>query len=309
MTGPHEQRQEIEDDLAPVMARSMRRFLMEVRTEAVKVALTEPSLTAAGEQRDPLTLGKLSGWWESAVDERVMSAVDRAFRKIYKQVSGGRITATSLDAASAYLARVRDRLVRGIDPPIQQDAFDRVRVATAEAIGDGWSRKQLAARISAELSWETDGPYWRKELARVDHEIDLILDPLGPPGTPARETARLHDARVSSLQVSRARCISRLDAEESYWTVRANRIARTEATGAHGYASVRALSDEGRTSKTWLATGDGRTRLSHAEVSGSTVALDAEFLVGGYRMHIPGDPSAPAAEVVNCRCCIVGGDL
>jgi hypothetical protein len=32
------------------------------------------------------------------------------------------------------------------------------------------------------------------------------------------------------------------------------------------------------------------------------INLNEKFLVGGYPMAYPGDGSAPASEIVNCRC-------
>jgi hypothetical protein len=54
--------------------------------------------------------------------------------------------------------------------------------------------------------------------------------------------------------------------------------------------------------KRWLATEDQRTRPDHREADGQTVPFGGMFVVGGYLMSHPHDPTAPAKEVVNCRC-------
>lgn len=51
--------------------------------------------------------------------------------------------------------------------------------------------------------------------------------------------------------------------------------------------------------KQWDAALDGRTRDSHRRVDGEVRELDEKFSNG---LMFPGDPSGPAAEVVNCRC-------
>ena len=56
--------------------------------------------------------------------------------------------------------------------------------------------------------------------------------------------------------------------------------------------------------KEWIASFDDRTRSSHSEADGQIVMANDTFFVGGSQMMFPGDPSAPAAEVVNCRCSI-----
>lgn len=86
---------------------------------------------------------------------------------------------------------------------------------------------------------------------------------------------------------------------------RATLIARTEFIGAQNGASLAAVRiADVATSKTWLATNDARTRIDHADASGQTVPLQDAFSVGGVEMMFPGDQSAPADEVCNCRCTI-----
>lgn len=86
---------------------------------------------------------------------------------------------------------------------------------------------------------------------------------------------------------------------------RADTIARTETVGAYvqgDMAGARALGDSGPVEKVWVATSDRRTRPSHAEAHDQCVPFDQPFSVGGVSMDAPHDPSAPAGEVVNCRC-------
>jgi len=54
----------------------------------------------------------------------------------------------------------------------------------------------------------------------------------------------------------------------------------------------------------WDATGDARTRPSHAAADGQVVGQGEAFNVGGALLMFPGDTSlgAPGEEVINCRC-------
>lgn len=84
---------------------------------------------------------------------------------------------------------------------------------------------------------------------------------------------------------------------------RARTVARTEVNGASNagaHAQVAFLGLSG--TQEWLATEDGRTRQAHADADGQRVSLGQAFTVGGYTLHYPGDPAAPAGEIVNCRC-------
>lgn len=54
--------------------------------------------------------------------------------------------------------------------------------------------------------------------------------------------------------------------------------------------------------KRWLATLDGHTRPSHRQADGEIREIGRPFSNG---LQYPGDPHGAAAEVYNCRCCLV----
>lgn len=305
-----------EQILAPAVDRAVRSFLSAVNEASdygLRQAPNAQSLVAAltpGATRVwPLTVGTLSSWWAEFVNDHVIAAVRAAWRAGYGATSDGEETVSSLDNLDEYLAHVSDRLVEGLTPPLPDAAFDLVRVAVTLAASFGWSNNELSARIAADLSWETDGAYWRSEYDRLTVQIEGILDPLGPPGTPARETARENDPVVAQLQAQRSHARLALDAEESYWRVRSQRIARTESTGAYNAAGLAALADEGEEQKAWIATEDSRTRPSHAAADRQVVPITQPFTVGASALMIPADPAGPAHETVNCRCTVVGASI
>lgn len=82
-------------------------------------------------------------------------------------------------------------------------------------------------------------------------------------------------------------------------------IARTEVISASNLGSrVGAIGTGLDLEQTWLATRGPRTRDTHADADGQTVALDEPFAVGDSQMMFPGDASlgASAGETINCRC-------
>lgn len=87
------------------------------------------------------------------------------------------------------------------------------------------------------------------------------------------------------------------------------RAARTAATGAQNagrldsYLQAEAMGIS--LEKQWIATLDHRTRHDHAAADGQTVEEDKPFLVGGYELMYPGDPSGPGHEIYNCRCTMI----
>lgn len=288
-------------------ADAMRLFLRRIREAAL------PSLTAANPPlpratSDLFTLGQMHDWWEEAVDEHVIATVGRMW-------AAGRASSTdlpdsqrSLDAAGGYLANVRDRLSRTAQPTIPEEAFNTVRVALADEIARGSTTSDVARRIGAELQWTgQDVGFWNERRDLITSELDSILDARGAPGTPAREAARLGDPRVRQLQAQRSDIVKRLDRDSSQWQTRAERIARTETTGAYNAGAQQAFVEEDAGVKMWISTADESTRDSHLEASGQCVPIDDTFDVGVAQLTIPGDPSGPADEVINCRCTMVAG--
>lgn len=86
---------------------------------------------------------------------------------------------------------------------------------------------------------------------------------------------------------------------------RADTIARTETVAAFNggqFEGSRALGQYGPKMKRWTAVTDSRTRVEHLDADGQTVPYDQPFVVGGEEMMFPHDPTASAANVVNCRC-------
>lgn len=81
-------------------------------------------------------------------------------------------------------------------------------------------------------------------------------------------------------------------------------IGRTEGLGALNFASASVYRMMGVPGKEWVATMDDKTRDSHADANGQIVGVNERFNVGSSQMDFPGDPTAPAEEVINCRCVV-----
>jgi len=97
---------------------------------------------------------------------------------------------------------------------------------------------------------------------------------------------------------------ARIQAVAPVSEARATTIARTEviaASNAGSFAQAQVLDDPSMT-KTWVATNDPRTRPTHRAADGQTVPLLSAFIVGGFPLMVPGDPTGPPEEVINCRC-------
>jgi Phage Mu protein F like protein len=108
---------------------------------------------------------------------------------------------------------------------------------------------------------------------------------------------------------------ARIDAVLSWtgspnWPGRARNIAVTETTRAYGSGTLAAGIEQSRVTgrllrKRWDTEHDVRVRRSHREVDGDVLDLWAPFMVGGFPLMFPGDPTGPADEVCGCRCDLV----
>lgn len=283
---------------------AMRRFLRRMRE-----AVAADRLTAAVEPSARLPdIAEANGWWEEAIDEDMAGRVEEVWRTGYHDTRDGELTAGNLDRVGEHLARVKDRLSRTATPTIPERAMDTARRALAEETARGSGIATQSQRLAAEFGWDEDAEFWRDRLDELDGRIDETLDAIGPPGTPAREAARLEDPQIRALQAERADARTRIDRVESEWQTRAERIARTETTGAYNAGGRDAAATEGAKAKRWVATSDDRTRDTHLFASGQCVALNEPFEVGIAELEMPADPSGAPEETINCRCTVVYAD-
>lgn len=102
--------------------------------------------------------------------------------------------------------------------------------------------------------------------------------------------ARVRDA--ARVTEPRARVIARTESHGARNTVNAATVRRAASAFGSGSAF----------SRRWQAAEDARTRPTHNEADGQTVALNEPFTVGGASLDFPGDPSGPPGEIINCRC-------
>lgn len=82
---------------------------------------------------------------------------------------------------------------------------------------------------------------------------------------------------------------------------RSHVIARTETHFAAGFANQASAEMSGLDlRREWCASGDERTRESHAEADGQIVEAGQPFEVGDSLLDYPGDAAGPAHEVIMC---------
>lgn len=97
--------------------------------------------------------------------------------------------------------------------------------------------------------------------------------------------------------------------------VRAELIVRTELTTAFNMGAFMGVNSNGVVvTKEWISTNDNRTRriprdrYDHLHMNGITTQYDGWFIIPSTKsidaMQFPGDPSASAGNLCNCRCTV-----
>lgn len=264
-------------------------------------------LVAAAEHVPFMTLGDFAGWWGDAVDRHIVTAVDRVWQDAYRDATGGDVRWTSIEEGGRYLGAVSDRLSLTAQPTLGEYTFDRVRAGIAEEVAWGSSTGRVSERIASDLDWRgPDVGLWEARRDQATAQLERILDGVGPKGSPAREAARMNDPTVRALQEQRSRAVQSLQRDRSVWQTRAERIARTETTGAINAAQLQGIRDAELPFKSWVATADEATRETHLDAHGQCVPTMEPFTVGADYLMQPGDAFGSAEEVINCRCTVIG---
>ncbi len=94
--------------------------------------------------------------------------------------------------------------------------------------------------------------------------------------------------------------------EEFYRTTVPALVARLAETCAvttiNGAAEAAAEAAGPDVVRTWITRGDDRVRPAHRALHGTTLPAGTPYTVDGFTLRYPGDPFAPIALTINCRC-------
>ena len=122
---------------------------------------------------------------------------------------------------------------------------------------------------------------------------------------------RLQNEMVQAtlLGESQEKIIRRIRAVMDNSAANARRIAQTERTRLQSQARADQLHEAAqmgiRITKTW-STRMVNSRESHVALNNKTIAENEKFrTIWGNELSYPGDPSAPAKEIINCFCILI----
>lgn len=239
----------------------------------------------------------------NAKRNKLIRAMQLDMQDEYKELANtlSRISTTDSRLAEYHAIVAIEKMSRDLIPIIQRHvkraylAFGNDVLMSGKAMATGYEVKTERFRLQA-ADWA------RKRAASSVTDIE---------GTNMKiARAKIREAVASAIEngdtgasVGKALAESIAGLSDS----RADVIARTEiavASNAGSIEGAKELNVPGLR-KEWVSVNDDRTRDDHAEVSGTAVALDEKFQVGDDMMDGPGDPSASAENVINCRCVLV----
>lgn len=225
---------------------------------------------------------------EAALQDDVRAALALTADEFVAALDG----ATELTAARFSVSGIRDMWRRRVGP-----LMDRLRGITSRAA------ETVADDLGTELPDGWDGSL-REHVEATEALLDAIGDRLAAEATEALAQGLNAGESVDELK-DRLAAVFAADGAQ-LGEGRAARIAMTEATRAWNagtLAAAQALTGPDRPLvKQWLTRNDERVRAAHREVNGQLQLLDDPFDVAGTPMLYPGDPTAPAALTVGCRC-------
>jgi len=218
--------------------------------------------------------------------------------RILRDQSAKFVSEVSADTRNVISQTLSRGMERGQNPKTTAlDLVGRVNMATGRreggAIGLTASQEQWVSAYADKLR---EGDPSALEYNLRDKRFDRIVRKAQAEGR------ALSEAEIRSMVVNyRNRALR----------YRAETIARTEtltAMNAATYENMRQMIERGEINeaivqKVWFSSNDGKVRHTHTVLNKTKVPFRADFVSpSGARLLHPGDPNAPAAEIINCRC-------
>lgn len=291
---------------SPIVKAAFLEAFDRIRDEATLKAVAEAIATGdVNEVMRVLSIGRLT-----------FRPFDEALRDAYK-AAGAEAAATvkmtfddRADRSQAWFAALTGELIQGLTDELRDTVIETV----ARGIAEGLNPSQTARRVRSGLGLTQQQAEWvanaRQELASADTMAGYLER--------TKRDGRFDTAVTNAIKRGRDLSGDQIERMVSAYErrligMRAENIARTETLSAISqgqYDAADQMIAEGRVDRNdirykWDATGDSRTRSSHAAMHGQEVMHGEAFIApSGARLRHPRDRSlgAPASETANCRC-------
>lgn len=248
------------------------------------------------------TVGKAAPAWKAA----------QAKRKPWEKAMTGKIRRLLMDARSETLRKLAAAVAEAEGKSVTR-AFDVLAILFD--LGSWLPRWVKALSDTERAAMEAAGlELWTEELgkddplvmpaAEVNTAIALRENRLRNSGTNVWERVRRDIQKAVDEGTPNAQLADKVRASfQGIDETRAMAIAQTETLVAYETARDMVFREAGVQWTQWLHSGlSDHSRLSHQAAHEQIRPAGEPFDIGGIPMMFPGDPDAPADEVINCRC-------
>lgn len=241
----------------------------------------------------------------SQYERRLSAAFQRVLKANYYQIARNLEEGRSLsEIDSEPMQKVYTRLYLSI---MASEGVLIWNELVAPLTGESIKQKDVfdeVASIFAPDKMSEMKPFWNRLMTGFlnTYIIQRVTEVMGT--TVRRATEFIERQRNGGLTDKEIARMLRADARAR--ELRANTIARTEATNAMSKSQILALESSGLNwEKSWNPIRDDRTRDAHFIMDNTNwIGIKDNFNVGGYLMAYPGDMTQGAVigQAINCRC-------
>lgn len=249
--------------------------------------------------------GKVQFWREQnrkrdILVKRLQSQLSAKFKLEKKEVLSAIDGITSMEMLEATVKEAISQNAKSFEPILRasiQKTMEVFGFATIRSLNQKAAGDKLESSIRLFIEREVGSKITRLSATSRKRVIKKV-----------RDAVLVAESEGQSITLA-AKAIE--EAYSEFSKSRSLRIARTEIHNASMHASEAAAKATGvpNLQKEWVANLDSRVRDSHASMDGERVGLDEKFSVpsedGPDMMNGPGDISAPADQVINCRCVLI----
>lgn len=166
----------------------------------------------------------------------------------------------------------------------------------------GWALTPVGEKTTARVGVRTDhAPLHDDTTDLVRAKAGLSRDfPVAQPGQVEVDKVVSVEVREFSGHVYNLTTVNGYFVSGGVYT--GNTIGALNAGRAEAFRALAEQEPDVQFERIWLSTSDSRTRETHQVADGQRVALGQPFIVGGFELAFPGDPSGPPQECIQCRC-------
>lgn len=231
----------------------------------------------------------------------VMLRLQATYERVMQATMQREITRTMREAADAveaqadtsFALRGHSQRTEAVFVATYRDVMPAAGNRILDAAGKSWGQHLRRKDARGEFDQRVSEFLQRQAAARVVNVTSTTMEQIRDAIVSAEREGLGQEAIAREIR-AQATGIAR---------VRSLVIARTEVHTAAAVGSEEAARATGVVeSREWVSAEDSRTRPTHSAANGQVQPLGGRFTVGDTTLEYPGEPGAPAAETVNCRC-------